>query len=115
MERERIRKRPQDYVGANLVNYDEYAKTFSWAEARVLLNGLPDGGINIAHEAIDRHIRMGRGDRLALRWIGRDDSIRDFTYSEVGAAANRFANVLKRNGIGKGDRVYSRATKDLMR
>jgi len=115
MERERIRKRPQDYAGANLVNYDEYAKTFSWAEARALLDGLPDGGINIAHEAIDRHIRMGRGDRLALRWIGRDDSIRDFTYSALGATAKRFANDLKRNGIGKGDRVYSRATKDLMR
>jgi acetyl-CoA synthetase len=107
MEWQRIRKRAQDYVGANLLNYDECVKLFSWVEARALLDGLPGGGINIAHEAIDRHVRMGRGDRLALRWIGRDESIRDFSYSALGAAANRFANVLRRNGIGKGERVFS--------
>ena len=107
MEWERIRKHPQDYAGANLVNYDDCAKTFSWAKARALLDGLPGGGINIAHEAIDRHLRMGRGDRLALRWIGRDENIRDFTYSALGAAANRFANVLKRSGVSKDERVFS--------
>jgi acetyl-CoA synthetase len=107
MERERIRKRPEDYVGANLLDYNEYAKTFSWVQARALLDGLPGGGINIAHEAVDRHIRTGRGDKLALRWIGRDESVRDFTYSALGAAANRFANVLMQRGIEKGDRVFS--------
>jgi acetyl-CoA synthetase len=107
MEWERIRKWPEDYVGANLLDYGEYAKTFSWAQARALLDGLPDGGINIAHEAIDRHIQTGRGDKLALRWIGRDESVRDFTYSALGAAASRFANVLMQRGIEKGDRVFS--------
>ncbi len=48
MEWERIRKRPKDYVGANLVDYDEYAKAFSWTQARGLLDGLPGGGLNIA-------------------------------------------------------------------
>jgi acetyl-CoA synthetase len=104
---ETIRKRPEDYAGANLTDYDQYAKTFSWTQARALLDGLPDGGLNIAHEAIDRHVKAGQGDKLALRWIGRDDSIRDFTYAALGAAANRFANVLAQRGIGKGDRVYS--------
>jgi acetyl-CoA synthetase len=107
MEWERIRKRPEDYVGANLLDYDEYAKTFSWVQARALLDGLPGGGINIAHEAIDRHVRMGHGDKLALRWIGRDEKVRDFTYSALGVAANRFANVLMQSGIAKGDRVFS--------
>ena len=51
--------------------------------------------------------RAGRGDKLALRWIGRDDSIRDFTYATLGAAVNRFANVLTQYGIAKGDRVSS--------
>ena len=107
MELERIRKRPEDCVGANLVDYDECAKTFSWTQARGLLDGLPGGGLNIAHEAIDRHVKAGRGDKLALRWIGRDDSIRDFTYAALGAAVNRFANVLTQHGIAKGDRVSS--------
>jgi len=107
MQFERIEKRRDGYAGANLRDYDEYIKTFSWAQARALLDGLPGGGLNIAYEAVDRHVKAGRGDKLALRWIGRDDSIRDFTYAALGAAINRFANVLTQRGIGKGDRVCS--------
>ncbi len=107
VEWERIRKRPEDYAGANLRDYEEYARTFSWAQARGLLDGLPGGGLNIAYEAIDRHVKAGRGDKLALRWIARDDSIRDFTYATLGAVVNRFANVLAQRGITKGDRVSS--------
>ncbi len=107
MEWERIRKRPDACAGANLVDYDEYARTFSWTHARALLDGLPGGGLNIAHEAVERHVKAGRGDKLALRWIGRDDTIRDFTYATLGAAINRFANVLAQRGIAKGDRVFS--------
>ena len=102
MEWERIRKRPEDRAGANLLDYEEYARTFSWAQARALLDGLPGGGLNIAHEAVDRHVLAGRGDRLALRWIGRDDRIRDFTYATLGAAVNRFANVLAQRGSRQG-------------
>jgi len=103
---ERIRKRPEDYAGANLQEYEGYAKQFAWAQARALLDGLPGGGLNIAHEAVDRHVLAGRGNKLALRWIGRDDRIHDFSYSALRAQANRFANILVRCGIMKGDRVY---------
>jgi acetyl-CoA synthetase len=104
---ERIRKRPEDCSGANLSDYEECARTFSWSRARALLDGLPGGGLNIAHEAVDRHVLAGRGGKLALRWIGRDGQILDFSYSALGAQANRFANVLARHGIGKGGRVFS--------
>ena len=107
MEWERIRKRPEDYAGANLLDYEAYARAFSWGRARTLLDGLPSGGLNIAHEALDRHILAGRGDRLALRWIGRDDQIRDFSYAVLRAHANRFANILAQRGIAKGDRMFS--------
>ena len=91
MEWERIRKQPEERFGAGLPNYEEYVSAFSWTQAHALLNGLPGGGLNIAHEAVDRHLRAGRGDKLALRWIGRDDHIRDYSYSALGAATNRFA------------------------
>ena len=107
MEWKRIHKRLDDYAGANLLDYQECVRTFSWTQARTLLDGLPNGGLNIAHEAIDRHLSAGRGDRLALRWIGRDEQVRDFTYSALAAATNRFANVLARHGVTKGDRVFS--------
>ena len=104
---ERIHKRPEVWVGANLPDYEASTRAFSWTHARVLLDGLPDGGLNIAHEAVDRHLLAGRGDQLALHWIGRDDRVRDFTYSALGAAINRFANVLTQRGVAKGDRVFS--------
>jgi len=107
MEWKQIRKRPDDYAGANLLDYQECTRTFSWIQARALLDGLPNGGLNIAHEALDRHVSAGLGDGLALRWIGRDDRVRDFSYSALAAAANRFANVLAQRGVTKGDRVFS--------
>ena len=39
------------------------------AQARALLDGLPDGGLNIAYEAMDRHVLAGRGKNLALRTL----------------------------------------------
>ena len=107
MEWQCIRKRPEDYVGANLQEYEEYAKRFAWSQARALLDGLPGGGLNIAHEAIDRHVLAGRGKKLALRWVGRDAQVRDYSYSALGAVVNRFANILAQRGVAKGDRVFS--------
>jgi acetyl-CoA synthetase len=107
MELERIRKRPQDYARANLQDYECYSRTFSWAQARAQLDGLPGGGLNIAHEAVDRHIAAGHGDTLALRWIARDGQVRDYSYAGLGAALSRFANVLAERDVMKGDRVFS--------
>jgi acetyl-CoA synthetase len=107
MEWKRIKKRPEDYIGANLKNYEDYAASFSWAKARGMLDGLPSGGLNIAHEAVDRHVTAGHGDKLALRWIGRDDQIRDFSYAALRTQTNKFANVLAQYGVGKGERVFS--------
>jgi acetyl-CoA synthetase len=107
MEWERIRKRPEDRAGANLADYEERTRAFSWSQARALLDGLPGGALNIAHEAVDRHVLAGRGDKLALRWIGRDDQIRDYSYAALRAQTNRFANVLTQRGIVKGERVFS--------
>ena len=104
---DRIRKRPEDYAGSNLPDYEQSVRTFSWTQARALLDGLPGGGLNIAYEAVDRHVKAGRGNKLALRWIARDDTIRDFTYAALAAQVNRFANVLAQHGIRKGDRVFS--------
>ncbi len=107
MEWERIRKRPEDFARANLRNYERCIGAFSWPQARALLDGLPGGGLNIAYEAVDRHVLAGRGNKLALRWIGRDNGICDFSYAELRVQSNRFANVLAQHGVAKGDRVFA--------
>ena len=94
-------------VAPNLRDYERERSTFSWADARRLLDGLPGGrGLNIAHEAVDRHAAGPRRDHLALRWLGRSGEVRDLTYGDLAALTSRFANALRSLGVGAGDRVY---------
>jgi len=92
---------------ANFQNYEALREGFTWDGARALLDGLPGGGLNIAHEAIDRHVDKGRGGKTAIRWIAKDESRHDFTYADLKDRTSRFANVLQSLGISKGDRVYA--------
>jgi acetyl-CoA synthetase len=103
-----IEKPQKDWaVVPNLVNYEQTRAAFSWETARRTLDGLSGGrGLNIAHEAVDRHATGARRDHLALRWLGKRGEVHDFTYGELGAVTNRFANVLRRLNVGKGDRVF---------
>lgn len=93
-------------VTPNLVDYEQTRTAFSWEAARRELQGLPNGGLNIAHESVDRHCEGPLRDRLALRWLGKRGEVRDFTYADLRALTNRFANVLGRLGIAKGERVF---------
>jgi acetyl-CoA synthetase len=91
----------------NLVDYAGVRADFDWAKARSLLDGLPRGrGLNIAYEAVDRHAQGPRAGRPALRWLGKSGARREFTYRELAAATNRFANALSHCGAGPGDRVF---------
>ena len=97
-------------VSANLADYERACRGFTWAAARALLDGLPGGrGLNIAHEAVDRHADGPRADRHALRWIGQAGGRRSLTYRDLRAATNRFANALRQPGrAGRRQRVRAR-------
>jgi acetyl-CoA synthetase len=96
-----FRKRP------NLVAYADVRAGFDWAKARTLLDGLPGGrGLNITYEAVDRHVQGSRADRVALRWLGKSGERQEFTYRDLAAATNRFANVLTQLEMRPGDRVF---------
>ncbi|WP_350275759.1 acetate--CoA ligase [Kribbella sp. HUAS MG21] len=91
----------------NLADYAQARQYFSWAAAQRLLSGLPDGrGLNIAYEAVDRHVATGRGGHVAIRAIGRTGT-RDLTYRELSVLSNRFANLLRSLGVGPRDRVFT--------
>ena len=90
----------------NLVDYERTRTAFSWRTARAALDGLPGGGLNIAHEAVDRHCAGPQRDHLALRWLGKRGEVRDFSYADLARFTNRFANVLARLGLEKGERVF---------
>ncbi len=103
-----IRKRVATLAATpNLSDYDGERTRFSWAQARSALDGLPDGrGLNIAHECVDRHAAGARAQVAALRWVARDGSVQQFSYAQLRAATNRFANVLAGLDVGAGERLF---------
>jgi len=105
----RIRKQAVAWrVRPNLADYDEARRRFSWDAMRAeVLDGLSSGGLNIAHEAVDRHATGARANHVAIRWLGRDGARRDITFAGLCLESSRFANVLTRLGVGAGARVFS--------
>ena len=79
---------------------------FSWAAMRERLAGLPGGGLNIGFEALDRPVREGRGDHVALHWLGAEGGERRITYDELRRLANRFASAITRLGLSRGERLF---------
>ncbi|MDP2333206.1 MAG: AMP-binding protein, partial [Reyranella sp.] len=61
----------------------------------------------MAHEAASRHVEQGRGERVAIRHLGRDGSMTELTFAALDKAANRFANVLESLGVARGEVIFS--------
>ena len=64
-----------------------------------------DGKLNVSVNCIDRHVRTWRRNKAALIWEGEPGDTRTLTYWDLYREVNRFANVLKKLGVAKGDRV----------
>jgi acetyl-CoA synthetase len=105
-----VKRRGGEVLAPNLEDYARGRATFTWASARAELEGLPGGrGLNIAHEAVDRHAAGPRRDQIALRWLGKSGAVRDYSYGVLRELTDRFANVLEGLGVRRGDRVYALA------
>ncbi|MCY3644938.1 MAG: acetate--CoA ligase, partial [Acidimicrobiaceae bacterium] len=120
---------PPDFAAAAQVAdrsmYDEAAADFEafWAgQARDLLDWDDDfhttlewdlpfakwfvgGKLNVSYNCLDRHVAAGRGDKVAFHWEGEPGDTRTITYSELLDDVQRFANVLLRLGLRRGDRI----------
>jgi acetyl-CoA synthetase len=81
-------------------------KNTSFAPGNVGIRWFEDGTLNVSVNCIDRHIAT-RGDQTAIIWEpdNPNDNARHITYKELHAEVSKFANVLKKMGVGKGDRV----------
>jgi acetyl-CoA synthetase len=79
---------------------------FSWARVAEALCVVPDGPVNIAELAVDRHARSARAERTAFRFLNADGSRRDLSYRELAGLTDRFGNALTALGVRKGDRIF---------
>lgn len=91
-----------------MTDYAKFYQHFDWQNERTQLAGLPDGkGLNIAHEAVDRHASGHLKNTVALRFIRKDGSTDDYTYGDLKTRTSKFANLLHGLGLKEGDRVFS--------
>jgi acetyl-CoA synthetase len=90
---------------ANLKDYQQ-AKT-ELLPSHAQPKGLLSGGLNIGFEAVDRHLGTPNEDKVALRWISKDDQIVNFSYRDLSKQSNRFADLLAQLGLPAGSRVFS--------
>lgn len=99
-----IHKPPgHERVAPYLDDYGLVRRSFTWEAARLELSQSPDQTLNMAHEAVDRHVESGQGDRLAARFIDRRWIRIDVTYGELQSQANRFANLLHGLDVRRGE------------
>ena len=80
-------------------------KDVSWGTSDLHVKWYSDGVLNVTENCLDRHLDM-RGDKAAIIWEGDDPSeSKTLTYRELHREVCRFANVMKKLGVKKGDRV----------
>ncbi|MBT3584390.1 MAG: acetate--CoA ligase [Halobacteriovoraceae bacterium] len=110
----------QDFYGRSLKEQDQYwagiAETYSWKKPwksiqsggfdKLDVKWFDGGTLNITENCLDRHLE-NRGDKTAIIWEANDpsESGKKFSYKELHARVCQFSNVLKDQGIKKGDVV----------
>ncbi|REF38109.1 AMP-binding protein [Thermasporomyces composti] len=101
---------PDDGRSAHrLGDYARASRDFSWETARRWLAGAPNGGRNIAYEAVDRHAEGDGAQRVAVAYRDATGRPRELTYADARRVTNQFANLLQSLGVAPGEVVASLA------
>ncbi|MCF6149763.1 MAG: acetate--CoA ligase [Candidatus Kuenenia sp.] len=95
----------KDSEAYNLINYEDQYKNFSWDTVKKEI-GFTGNKVNIAYEAIDKHAKTWRKNKVALYWEGPDGTHLKYTFQELKILSDKCANMLQKLGVGKGDRVF---------
>jgi acetyl-CoA synthetase len=91
-------------VARELPWIEPFTEVLDWSNAP-FARWFGGGKLNASAICLDQHVEAGRGERVAIRWEGEPGDTREFTYAELHAEVQRFANVLLDRGVKKGDRV----------
>ncbi len=93
-------------VPPNINDYEAQRTSFDWEDVAKELDGLSGGGINIAYEAVDRHVAKGHGARTAFVWVGKNGEEERYSFEDLMKLSNQWCSALRNLGVKKGDRVF---------
>ncbi|WP_067655298.1 acetate--CoA ligase [Nocardia harenae] len=82
----------------------KWTDVLDWSNAPVA-RWFTDGRLNVAYNCVDRHVREGRGDKVAIHFVGEPGDTRDLTYADLLAEISRAAHHFQSLGLVPGDRV----------
>jgi acetyl-CoA synthetase len=94
-----------DQAEAMLHWYSKWTKTVEYDFEKPEIRWFIDGKLNVSFNCLDRHLATWRKNKAAIIWEADDGSYKTYTYQQLSHEVNRFANVLKKKGIQRGDRV----------
>lgn len=89
----------------NLTWFKKWDKVLEWDFNKPEIKWFQGGKLNASYNCLDRFMNTPVRNKAAIIWEADDGSYRTFTYQQLFMEVNRFANVLKKHGVGKGDRV----------
>ncbi|MBA6234030.1 MULTISPECIES: acetate--CoA ligase [unclassified Colwellia] len=101
MHKKIINKYTSDNQVSNLPDYQQCYQHFNWPSITPQLN--------IAYQAVDSHLNTPNENKIALRWLGKQNQCVDFTYRDLAEQTSRFASVLNTLGLEPCSRVFSLA------
>ena len=107
---EELYKKAEDWkwfweeISKDLVEwYEPYNKVVEWNPPWV--KWFVGAKYNIVHDALDKHVKSWRKNKVAYIFEGEPGDVRKLTYNDLYVEVNKFANALKKLGVQKGDRV----------
>src|SRR5512143_2575429 len=100
---------PEDFwaemAEKNLAWFKKWDKVLEYNFTKPEIKWFQGGKINASYNCLDRHITSATRNKAAIIWEADDGSYKTYTYQQMYYEVNRFANVLKKHGVKKGDRV----------
>ncbi|MDH4122987.1 MAG: acetate--CoA ligase [Thermoplasmata archaeon] len=90
----------------NLLDLESARKSFSWDKYWQEIETFENGKMNAAHNVIDVHSVGPNRNKVALYFEGDDGKTEKYTFGEMADLSNKFANVLKKLGVRRQDRVF---------
>ncbi|BBY46767.1 acetyl-coenzyme A synthetase (plasmid) [Mycolicibacterium arabiense] len=82
----------------------DFSEVLDWSNAP-FARWFVGGTVNVSVNCVDRHVDAGKGDRVAIHWVGEPGDARDITYGDLLSEVAKVANYLTELGLAAGDRV----------